>query len=81
MLLCLLLLSITITIKKQFAIITITIIIISLYALGVQEYLKYHAELAKSSDSIYQYLNFDQVGARVGIYHPELRGVGWEKGF
>jgi len=26
-----------------------------------EEYLKYHAELAKSSDSIYQYLNFDQV--------------------
>ncbi|OLQ14831.1 Aconitate hydratase 2 [Symbiodinium microadriaticum] len=29
--------------------------------MGNQEYLKYHAELAKSSDTIYQYLNFDQV--------------------
>jgi len=26
-----------------------------------EEYLKYHTELAKSADSIYQYLNFDQV--------------------
>jgi aconitase B len=28
--------------------------------LADQEYLKYHSELAKNEDSIYQYLNFDQ---------------------
>merc|ERR1712166_1271010 len=30
-----------------------------------EEYLKYHSELAKDSDSIYKYLNFDQVESYV----------------
>lgn len=29
------------------------------------EYLRYHAELAKDADSIYKYLNFDQVESYV----------------